>query len=481
MASNARPLARGWAWCRARWPAVGLLLALVRPINAAEPEATELARQHFQRGYGAAQRGELDLAVTEFERAYAASPNPSVLFNLGQAYASAGRALEAVDTLERYLALSGDAVQPGRRALVESLIAYHSRSLGELALDISPTGAEVTVDARSVGAAPLAAPLRLTRGAHVVSVSLSGYEPQLAPVEVRAGERLPLRVALRPSAPSARVRIRCAIPDVAVAVDGRVAGNTPLDSSISVLPGARTVELSRPGYVTVRRVVEVRAGDDVEVPCSLRPIPPTPAFARLSLSHPLGTRALLDEQPFTGQAVPAGRHRLVVSGDGFERAERTVTLRPAAVTKISLVPRRAGASASLELAERQRTQRVVAYVAGGTGLALGAAALGIYFYNNGRHTAWQRDADAFKRDFARDPSLAPPSRLDALLEDERAIRTRDAVALAGGVLGGALVATAVGLYFTAQSEDAVLTVTGGVAPGGPRSALLPSAVFAGTF
>lgn len=437
-----------------------LVLALARPAAAVEPDPTTAARQHFERGYAAAQRGELEVAVTEFERAYATSPNPSVLFNLGQAYASAGRPAEAVETLRRYLELGGDAISADRRALVESLVEYHSRDLAELVLDVAPAGAEVSVDGRVVGVAPFAKPLVVARGAHVVVARLAGHEPRVQTVKMSAKERVSLRVALAPPAPSARLRLTCPVPDVTVALDGRPVGRTPLATSIAAAPGSRVLELARPGYVPVRRALELRPGEDTSTSCALRATRPDRSFARLALTHPAGTRAILDELPFTGQPIPPGRHRLVVTGPGFEPAERALALPAGTVSRVTVLPPPSGDVASRELAERGSTQRFVAYVAAGTGLALGATALGIYLYNNGKYAAWQRDSRAFTRDYARDPRTAPPERLDALLAGERSIRNRDALALGAGVLGGALLSAAVGLYVTALPSEPALTVTG---------------------
>lgn len=458
-----------------------LLLALARAAPAAEPNATALARQHFERGYAAAQRGELEVAVAEFEGAYAASPNSSVLFNLGQAYASAGRAVDAVQTLERYLELGGTAIPAERRTQVEALITYHSRSLGDLALEVAPAGAEVTLDGRNVGTAPFAAPLRVPRGTHTVVVTLPGYERRLESFEARAGERAALRIELVPIAPSARLRVTCAVPDVAVALDGSVIGRTPLRAPVAALPGPRVLELERAGYVTERRTLELPPGGDAEVTCGLRPTRPTAAFARLSLTHPIGTLPSLDGQPFAGQAVPPGRHRLVVTGSGFERSERTVTLAPGAVTRLTVVPHRSGSVASRELEQRGDTQRVVSYVFGGAGLALVGTALGLFIYNNGQHAEWEEDSAAFKQAYAADPTQASLTRLDALLVEERAIRNRDALALGAGVLGGALLCTAFGLYLTAPAGEPSLTVTGRVALDGRGGAKAAGAAVLGAF
>src|SRR5262245_35959210 len=57
------------------------------------------AKLHFDRGLEEAHDGNLDVAVAEFEKSLAFQSHPTVLFNLGEAYAALGRPVEAVDRL----------------------------------------------------------------------------------------------------------------------------------------------------------------------------------------------------------------------------------------------------------------------------------------------------------------------------------------------------------------------------------------------
>jgi hypothetical protein len=104
----------------------GLLLALAlgaRGVGADEGAARATARQHFERGVTLAKQHAYAEALSEFERAYAAVPHFSVLYNVAQAQIALGRSAEAVATLQRYLDEAGARIDAKRRAEVEQVLA----------------------------------------------------------------------------------------------------------------------------------------------------------------------------------------------------------------------------------------------------------------------------------------------------------------------------------------------------------------------
>src|SRR5205085_11735476 len=118
------------------------------------------ASRHFERGYLLAQQGSLEEAISEFNQAYALQPHPSVLYNLGQAYAASGRAVEAVETLSRFLeqAPAGDRE---RRSQAAALMEYQTQRIGLLSLTVSPEDATISIDGVALGHAPLPGPIPL--------------------------------------------------------------------------------------------------------------------------------------------------------------------------------------------------------------------------------------------------------------------------------------------------------------------------------
>jgi hypothetical protein len=65
---------------------------------------------------------------------------------------------------------------------------------------VTSSGADVAVDGRFVGRAPIASPPELTPGPHVVSVSAPGRRPVSRTVRIERGEPYTLRVDLEPTA-----------------------------------------------------------------------------------------------------------------------------------------------------------------------------------------------------------------------------------------------------------------------------------------
>ncbi len=79
-----------------------LLCAAFSPQVAHADVRTE-ARRAFRHGMDLIQHGHVDEGVASLEEAYDILPHPNVLYNIGRAYAEAGRYEEALEYFERYL------------------------------------------------------------------------------------------------------------------------------------------------------------------------------------------------------------------------------------------------------------------------------------------------------------------------------------------------------------------------------------------
>jgi hypothetical protein len=439
---------------------VALSLITASSAFAQPPEATiAAAKAHFQSGYEAAQHGQLQLAIKEFELAYALRPHYSVLYNLGQAYASAGRSVEAVDTLARYLELGGTQISQERAQQVRDLIEFHEGLLGEIELDVSPAGAEIWLDGTLIGKAPIAGRVRASGGSHGVAVALPGFVPAHASVNVTARAAETVRITLVPLEAAAELQVRCSLPDVVVQIDDRVAGKTPLASGLRQAVGEHRVRFSRPGYRPVEHRVQFEAGKRTYVDCALTHDPTSKDFGKLSVLHPEGTRLTLDGAAFRGQPVPPGRHVLMLSGAGYEPVTRELSLSPRQTLTLTLNPNRRAADYREQRANRARKQRLVSYVIGSVGLAAAGSATVLYVTNTQRYAEWREDSRQFVAEYARDPTATTPLGFGSLLERENSIRNQDAIALGLGVLSVTLLAAATGLYLTADVPEPRFTLT----------------------
>ncbi|HVZ75584.1 MAG TPA: hypothetical protein VHJ20_24595 [Polyangia bacterium] len=157
--------------------------------RAAEPTAAAKAeaRASFEKGLAASHDDRFADALAAFERAYALAPDHRVLYNVAQVRVVLGRFAEAADAYEAYLAAAGPDVGEDRRREVSAALAAALAHVATLDVRVSEEGADVRVDGRLVGTAPLAAPVRVTEGRHTVEALAPNRPAQVREVEVVGG------------------------------------------------------------------------------------------------------------------------------------------------------------------------------------------------------------------------------------------------------------------------------------------------------
>lgn len=156
---------------------------------AEEPSSRVEAKTHFERGLALVDEGKIADALEEFERAYALVPHPSVLLNIARAQADLGDPLRAVELLEGMLRDSGDTLEPALATAAREQLEQQRARLAVVTLDVSQDGARVLMDGRDLGPAPLAAPVRLNPGHHVVSTKHEALETISLPIDLAEGEQ----------------------------------------------------------------------------------------------------------------------------------------------------------------------------------------------------------------------------------------------------------------------------------------------------
>ncbi|MCB9657609.1 MAG: TonB-dependent receptor [Sandaracinaceae bacterium] len=110
---------------RARWNLVVALSASMFALVASPALAdvrTE-ARRHFRAGMALIQEGQVDAGVAELQVAYDILPHPNVLYNIGRAYAEAGRYEESLEYFEQYM----ESDPPDREEVSQFIAAIEAR------------------------------------------------------------------------------------------------------------------------------------------------------------------------------------------------------------------------------------------------------------------------------------------------------------------------------------------------------------------
>lgn len=250
----------------------GPLRAQPLPQPGATGDAAHAARaeakRHFDKAVALYNDDDFDAALVEFETSYQIYPAPGLLYNIGLTQKILFRYVEAIASLNRYLEEARD-VSAERLAEVRQLIADMKSLLADVTLTISPSGAIVSIDGRTVGTAPIP-PIPLVAGHHLLELQAIDYQPLHKELIVVAGKPLALTFQLEALPRTGSARILSAPPNATIRIDGVLAPAGTLDFNLNA--GGHTLEVSAPGYQTLRSELAVAAGQVRQVAVHLDPV-----------------------------------------------------------------------------------------------------------------------------------------------------------------------------------------------------------------
>jgi len=377
---------------RASALAIGLACCSVPCVSRAQALATADANraeaaERFDRGLRLFNSGDTGGALAEFRRAYELIPNVVVLYNLGLVYAQMGRSVDAADALDRVLK-SPEALSPERLAIARRTHDEQAARIAEIAVATSVEGASVEIDGVEKGKTPLAQPLRVTSGTHVVGVIAPGFVPQRRELTIASGEKQSLQIDLvAMQGRLAHVAVKTHLPGAEVFADGQRVGTTPLAASVPLAPGNHRIEMRRQGYATA--AADVVLGDGAAGEVVLEPEEDAAALAstggRLALDVDQ-TQAVVtvDGRPRGVYAEPLrlapGQHRLLVERGSFEPFERDVAVVPGQTVNVGirLEPTPEYLARYVAHAHSQRTWGLISIIGGAV---VGAAGAGLAIYD----------------------------------------------------------------------------------------------------
>jgi hypothetical protein len=177
------------------WPVTAH--AAPRAAPADDPKAKTQAQALLSEGTAAYGHGDYAAALDKFTAAYRIYPSPKLWFNIGQANRDLGRPVEAVAAFDRFLREAGDA-PPATVAEARRSAAELKTKLGQIKVSCPTDGAEITIDGKRVGSAPLGEMLWTTPGRHQIAVQHPEYSPAIEDVVVVTGQVVAVTIELRP-------------------------------------------------------------------------------------------------------------------------------------------------------------------------------------------------------------------------------------------------------------------------------------------
>ena len=302
------------------------------PPAGPSPAVKAEARERFDTGLHLFEKGENAGALAEFKRAYQLIPNPVVLYNMGLVYAAMNRPVDALDTLSQFLADPGTAGAQ-QKTHAEQVRAEQDKRIAQLVV-LTDHPATVEVDGVEVGRTPLAKPIRVGSGSHVVAVEAPGFLGSRREVTLAGQLTETIAMAMQPTdTRMAQLVVTSAVPGAEVLVNGKRVGATPLPASVAVPPGNVTVSLQRAGYLTATQNIALDEGARGELVFTLAedPVAPVSIKGRLVVtSSEPGSELIVDggtRRPLAGPVfLPIGPHHVRVEKGGYDYAERNVEI-----------------------------------------------------------------------------------------------------------------------------------------------------------
>jgi tetratricopeptide (TPR) repeat protein len=126
------------------------------------------ARERYERAKTLFDEGVYEQALIEFRRAFDLAPAVPILYNIARTAAVANRFPEALCAFEAYLERGGRTLPWRRKEEIKKEMEELRTRVASLEVAVAIDGATVTIDGEERGTSPLAEPVVLNAGRHVV-------------------------------------------------------------------------------------------------------------------------------------------------------------------------------------------------------------------------------------------------------------------------------------------------------------------------
>jgi hypothetical protein len=161
-------------------------------------QETNEANEAVRRGVDLLAKKDYEGARHAFLEAHDVSPSPMITAQLGFADMGMGRWVDAHMELSEALAKSSDAWVMQHQDELRSSVDTAQKHVGFLRVQGAPEEAEINFRGEMIGVLLMNRPIPVTAGPGTVEVRMPGFEPAQKSVNIVAGERTDLAIALKP-------------------------------------------------------------------------------------------------------------------------------------------------------------------------------------------------------------------------------------------------------------------------------------------
>ena len=306
-----------------------LLLVAVPAVAQERPIADDLPaelRDDWEAARDMFEDGNYRGALVQYERIYAESKNPRVLYSLGVVYKELRRYAKALATWEKQLTFR-DALPPREVTRAEEAIEVVRPFVSTLTVRSNVAGATLSVNGDVLGETPFLAPLPVDVGENELVLQKDGYLTLERTIDVVKGTPAEVTLDLIKADKTAVVTISIAgAEDATIFMDGTEMGPAPFKGEVPI--GRHTFEARAKGFVTARQTSVIVEGEPMRITLSL-----VKALAEgkvtIITDHPDAAIRIDDEVVGYGAwegVLSAGGHDLVLEKEGYETHEAELAL-----------------------------------------------------------------------------------------------------------------------------------------------------------
>jgi hypothetical protein len=326
---------------------------LPRTADTVDPKVVQ-ARMHFNKGNALVKIGAWDPALAEFLASFELNPQARrPKENGAKCLLELHRFDESMDLYESVLRDFPTKLEPDERQTIVSNLARLEGFVGLIAID-APAGAQISIDGRERGTAPLERPIRVSAGTHVIRVYQRNFRPFETRAEVAGKGEIAVRATLEELTQSGALKVvEQSGAALDVVVDAVTVGTTPWEGQLTV--GDHTVLLHGSDDLGTQPVsAPIRLGEITTLVLMAEPlagllrVDPMPGGASVAIDG-----VLVGHGSWKGK-LRVGAHRVEVGADGFMPFSRQVFAAAASETAVRAELERDPASAVWNAQERAR-------------------------------------------------------------------------------------------------------------------------------
>lgn len=226
--------------------------------NTADP-ARQQAEALKQKGDALFRERQYVDAVTTYEQAYAAYPDPRVLYNKGRALQALGRYGDALQALTRFQQDAPAELRAQLPGLI-NLIGELRQRVTEVTVRVNVPGSQIMLGTSVVSVSPMSEPLLVNAGKARLRVVQEGYFPFEREVTLQGGGTASFDVTLQSMQRHGKLVVRSNLAGTDISVDGRHIGQAPTE--VVLLAGTHEVTARREGYNDASTQVVLEVGQN---------------------------------------------------------------------------------------------------------------------------------------------------------------------------------------------------------------------------